>query len=74
LPYLFPTPDGGVRAEWSSNGNEISLDIQPDARNAVWHRLNLAADADDERSLNLTQEESWSWITAQLQTNGGDEK
>ena len=41
LPHLYPTAEGGVRAEWSIGRWEASLDIDLSARSAVYHALHL---------------------------------
>src|SRR5262245_5876784 len=39
-PYLYPTAEGGVRAEWPLPPHELSLDIDLSARTGGWHALN----------------------------------
>lgn len=41
LPYLYPTPEGGIRAEWSLNDQEISLEIDLETRKGAFHALSL---------------------------------
>ena len=67
LPYLYPTPEGGVQAEWSLGANEASLEIDIDTRLAEWHCLNLHTDQATERSLDLSQPDSWQWIAKEIQ-------
>lgn len=62
LPYLYPTEDGDVRAEWSLGGVEASADVDLTSRVASWHELDLATDAEYARQLNLSSEEDWAWL------------
>jgi hypothetical protein len=66
LPYLYPTPEGGVQAEWSIGGREISLEIDLEARTGVWHVLGSTANDEVERELNLTKSGDWNWIANEL--------
>ena len=53
MPFLYPTPEGGLLAEWRLGANEISLEIEPDSHNGRVHVLNLKTDEDDEFLLDL---------------------
>ena len=66
LPYAYPTPAGGVRLEWSLGTQEISLDIDLESRRARWHRLDLAADSDDEMELNLDDIAGWERLGTEI--------
>ena len=66
LPYLYPTAEGGVQAEWSLSDNEISLEVNLVTRRADWHRSNLETHADDTRELDLDNENDWTWITSEV--------
>ena len=41
LPYLYPTAEGGLRAEWSNKPHDISLEIDLEARVGSWPALKL---------------------------------
>ena len=66
LPYLFPTEDGGVRAEWASGEHSVSLDIDLVNHKAYWHHVNLVSDEDDLRHLDLESQESWAWLRGEI--------
>ena len=36
LPYLYPTPEGSVRAEWSEGANAVVLETNLDSHSALW--------------------------------------
>ena len=66
LPYLYPTPEGGVQAEWSLSENEISLEVDLVTHHGAWHRLNMNNQADDVQELNLDDDNGWAWIVAEI--------
>lgn len=66
LPYLYPTAEGGVQAEWSLGDWEISLDIDLVGKNAEWQALNLKTQVCREQNLNLAKPESWQWLNQNL--------
>jgi len=65
-PYLYPTVEGGVRAEWSLSNFEISLEVNFVAHRADWHRLNLETHTDDTQELDLDNENDWAWIASEV--------
>lgn len=68
LPWLFPTAAGGVQAEWSLSGKEVSLDIDLQQRNGCLHILDTAACEDEEEQLDLTSGEGWRQLFERLQS------
>lgn len=66
LPYLYPTEDGGIQAEWSLSHYEISLTINLIAHTAVWQVLNITNDSDETKDLSLDNDEDWKWLVGQL--------
>jgi hypothetical protein len=64
LPHLYPTAEGGVRAEWTAKPHELSLDVDLTARAGEWHLLNLDDDAEQARKLNLDDAKDWQWLIA----------
>jgi hypothetical protein len=66
VPYLHPTAEWGVRAEWSVKPWELSLVIDLGAKAGRWHALNL--DDDDERSevVDLADPAGWVWVAAEV--------
>lgn len=41
LPYLYPTPEGGVQAEWSTDTWDVSLEIDLKTQQSELHALNV---------------------------------
>ena len=65
-PYLYPTVEGGIQAEWSLGGHEVSLRFHPDDRTGEWHDLALDTDQDETRELDLAQARDWEWLSERL--------
>jgi hypothetical protein len=68
LPYLYPTPTGGVQLEWSIKGREISLEIDLNTGRGEWHALNLETDEAEESVLDLRPNDGWDSVIARLTT------
>ncbi|MEQ9588013.1 MAG: hypothetical protein RJS97_08675 [Parvibaculaceae bacterium] len=71
LPYLFPTPEGNVLAEWSLGPNSVSLEIDLRNRSAEWHVLNVDTDHEDTGEFDLNSATDWERIAANLRAIGG---
>ena len=71
LPYLFPTPEGNLFAEWSLDSNSVSLEINLSTRSADWHVLNLATDVEETKQYNLAVQEDWDSIANSIKAMGG---
>jgi hypothetical protein len=68
LPYLFPIPNGQVRAEWSLGSWSLSLDFDSIAKRGVWHALNVDTDEEAERDVDLASADGWTWISEQVRS------
>lgn len=68
LPYLYPTTEGGVQAEWTLGAHEVSLRFHPHDHTGEWHDLALDTDEEETRELDLTQRGEWEWLAARLAT------
>ena len=65
-PYIFPTVEGGVQAEWSLPPYEASLEVDLGARTGEWHALNLETDAEDRRTCDLDVDGDWTWLVGRV--------
>ncbi len=65
-PRLYPTPEGGVQAEWSIGVNEASLEIDLGNHTAFWHNLNMRTDQDSDQVLNLDHASAWKCLCKEL--------
>lgn len=74
LPYLYPTLEGGIQAEWSAGSTEASLKIHLAARAGEWHSLDVATEREVLRELNLADPADWRWLAehvGKMRTDAG---
>ncbi len=69
-PYLFPTPDSHVLAEWSLPPWTPSLEIDLAHKTGDWHALNLDTDGEETKSLNLSDAAGWNWLAERIRAFG----
>ena len=66
LPHIYPTPQGGIRAEWSLSHNEVSIEIDLQNHTAEWHLLNVNTHQSEIQELNLDEDHAWDWTTKKI--------
>ena len=66
LPYIYPTPEGGIELEWSLGSFEISLEVNLETCTGEWHWVEIPTDADAEDMLDLANPEHWDWFTGEI--------
>jgi hypothetical protein len=66
LPYLYPTAEGGIQAEWSLGTWEISLEINLVNHTAEYQAADIQSDAVIEFELNLEINEEWKKLNQEL--------
>jgi hypothetical protein len=71
LPYLYPTAEGGIQAEWAAGKTEVSLEIDLERRSGEWHQVNLDTASEEARELQLSKSEAWTWLNDRLRELGG---
>lgn len=72
LPHLYPTPEGGVQAEWTLGPWEVSLEVSLPSLAAEYQAVHTATGETREQDLGLAVEDANGWATlnaalAQLQ-------
>lgn len=70
LPYLFPTPEGRVLAEWSLPPWAPSVEIDLVGKSGDWHAVNLDTDVEEARTLDLTNPNDWEWLAERVRSFG----
>ncbi len=65
-PYLYPTPEGGIQAEWSIGPYEASIEIDILQHIGYWHCFDIENSKSTERSFDLDQADSWHWIALEI--------
>ena len=67
LPYVFPTPEGGIEAEWLLGSHSVIFGIDLDTHRGDWLEVDNRR-SDDERSkeLALNEDSDWEWIASEI--------
>ena len=60
LPYLYPTPEGGIQAEWTLNSWEVSLEIDLAAQRAEFQAVHTAGGETIDKEYNLADKNEWT--------------
>lgn len=73
-PYVYPTPEGRVRAEWSRASWEVAVELDSRAKTAAVYAVRLDADETHERDFNLVEPGEETRLGSFLATyfRGGD--
>jgi hypothetical protein len=71
LPYIFPTAEGGVQAEWFIPKFAVSIEINIEKHNGEFLLMNHETGKDIFINLNLDTLEDWNWLVNQLHTIAG---
>ena len=66
LPYLYPTPTGGVQAEWSFGPREVTFEVNLDAYSGEWHEFDLEANESCEKTVDCNNDEHWKWLVGRV--------
>jgi hypothetical protein len=73
LPYIYPTAEGGIQAEWSILSNDISLEIDLTTHQAEWHCLDLNNNNETTYTFNLSSESDWTRLIELIRQIGRGE-
>ena len=71
LPWVFPTTEGGVQAEWKSGDREITLDINLEKQTGEWHLLDLTSGQEESDEIDLSSSDGWNELARRLRELGG---
>jgi len=71
LPYLFPTPDGTILAEWSLGEHAISLEISLEGHLADWHVLKTSTGEEETQQYDLNSPDDWHAMAERVKKLGG---
>jgi hypothetical protein len=66
LPFLYPTPEGGLQAEWNLGDWSVTLEIELEHLGAAYHALDLKTGASDELTLSLDSPAEWARLNGIL--------
>jgi hypothetical protein len=65
-PYLYPTLEGGLRAEWTFATAEVSVDIDLADLTGRYSALEVASGESTENTLDLNKDDSWTTLNEAL--------
>lgn len=71
LPYLYPTPEGGVQAEWSVGDWEVSLEIDLLQKTGEYQAVNVTSHEVADALLALGGDDGWQALNQRLSDIGG---
>jgi hypothetical protein len=66
-PRLYPTPEGGVEAEWRIGRLDLSIEFDPSSSSAEWHSLDLDQGTVVEQRVALQDEPGMQALGIKLQ-------
>lgn len=66
LPYVYPTAEGGLQAEWEFASWDITLEINLASLEAEFHALNLSSDEEKELHFALSEQVAWENLNQAL--------
>lgn len=66
LPYIYPTIEGGIQAEWSTDIYEISLEVSLDTLESSYHEYNVQTKESVEKQFDLNNESNWTELNLHL--------
>jgi hypothetical protein len=68
LPYLYPTEDGGLQAEWTMGDWEISLEVQSEDLRGEYRATSSKDTTTQTLDLNLADPRGWEQLNAALKS------
>lgn len=71
LPHLYPTPEGGLQAEWSLDAWEVTLEINLNNQTGEYQALNCNDRKTREHLLQLATADDWKALNDELKSIGG---
>lgn len=70
-PFIYPTPEGNIRLEWSAEPTEASLEIDLTTHLGEWHALQLQTDVEEIERLDLNHDNAWMILSDKVRTLAG---
>lgn len=66
LPYIYPTPEGGVMMEWTVKKKEISIEVDLLTHQGVYHSYDFNNNETYQVMIDLDIEDSYMFIERKL--------
>lgn len=73
LPYIYPTAEGGIQAEWPLPPYDASLEISLMTHQGEWHCLNLNTCEEETYTFNLDDNSDWIKLGSVIREKGDNE-
>jgi hypothetical protein len=67
LPRLYPTPEGGVEAEWLIGRLDLSIEFEPGSNTVQWHAMDLDRNTVEEDTVPLHDAEKLQALGKKLE-------
>jgi len=67
LPFLYPTPDGGIQAEWSIGTTEITFEIDLTEQTGDWHEYNCESEDEIVKALHFEESDAIAWVVHRIE-------
>jgi len=64
LPFIYPTPEGGIQMEWRQGDWEISAEVELEQLRAELLAVNVTTRASRDGEADLSQTEGWELLTS----------
>ena len=71
LPHLYPTPEGGIEAEWSLGRDSVIFEFDVEKRRGDWLRFDKKSDDEETRELDMDDVDSWAWFAGEIRRMAG---
>ncbi len=66
LPWLYPTIEGNVQAEWTIGDWEVSLEVRLNDKHGEYQAVNMDSGQQVDEEFDLTKAESWKSLNDRL--------
>jgi hypothetical protein len=68
LPYLYPTLEGGIQAEWTINGWDVSLEVDSKGANGEFRAIRFQDKSERSMVLSLSEKSGWVKLNQALKS------
>ena len=63
LPYTYPTPEGGIRMEWSFQKTKVEFEVNLITHKGEWFSFEMfSSDEGTFQELELDNSDAWKWV------------
>ena len=74
LPHTYPTEDGGISLEWSSDAWEIDIEVDLKKHTGEWYAFDKNdKNCEEEKNLELDRPDDWKWAGERVRVLMGNQ-